>query len=153
MLCAHLYHSKPAASVDSFIPQALKWFQYNSYRLWMRTWAACTDNRLVLRSLEPDNLCTYQKLIPDPVGIVLLLLGELVSPEVAVLVPDDVSDDLPESVSTPSALLVEEEEPWLPELKESVPWIPPLLPVLASKSTSAAASTLFVLIRPSQAFQ
>ena len=101
------------------------------YAHWLH--AHATDLYIVS---EPDNLCRHQVLIPDPVGVVLLLLGELLTSELvddvssvstpsALFVEEEepvllVSDDV-SSVSTPSASVVEEEEPWLPVLKESVP--------------------------------
>ena len=160
VLFAHLYHSKPVASVSKHTSHlySMYWSDFNTTKdcpCAHQLHAQTTDSGSVS---EPDIIFNFvhQVKIPDPVVIVLLLLlllllllGELVSPEVAVPVPDDV----PSSVSTPSALVVEEEEPWLPALKEPVPWMPPLLPILASKRMSAAASILFVLIRPSHAFQ
>lgn len=75
--------------------------------------------------------------------LVLLLLGLLV----------DVDDDDPEPVSlaTPSAVVTEPElddppDPVLPVAKESVPEIPPELPVPASFNRVAGSNTLFLLI-------
>ena len=106
-------------------------------------------------------------MLPVPELLLLLLLsgeaGEDVLPLLLSVEVDGVlleEEGLLVSLVTPSAVVTvepeEEEDPGgvvLPVSKESVPTMPPLLPVPASFSKSAGFKTLFLLIRPSQAFQ
>lgn len=118
-------------------------------------------------SVDAHNRC-YFCVEPDQVLMLPLPEPTLVGDEVA---GEDVVDVVtgvllvvlglePVSLVTPSAVvtvpeveLEEPGEPVLPVSKESVPTMPPLLPVPASFSRAAGLRLLFLLITPFQAFQ
>lgn len=99
--------------------------------------------------LDPELVLLDAGLLVEVLGVVVVVVPvpvSLVMPSAVVTVPleGEVPVRLPEEEVGP---------PTLPELNESVPCMPPVLPVPASFNRSDAASLLFLLITPFQVFR